>query len=271
MKSTRSNIEKNLTAWILIFSGLAGVIIGLLDIFIEIDKIFPSIKSTQEIMLMVLSIIALGLGIERFTIFNQIHLEIKQSRIYLTNEVNELRKAILRKVPIRIFTNEKEIIDETLSLIKTCEDSDIIRATDISPLTAQNEVISLYTSSSNIYFLKLAKRIKKAKDKGGSLSYRIILGEETPSVRERSINRRKDAFSSEGVLDRLLIRAIDKSWPLEIIVLGNSIILAFTSFTGDLTFFAGIRITNKILTTRITQWFDDYLWNAAKNIITKET
>ncbi len=78
---------------------------------------------------------------------------------------------------------------------------------------------------------------------------------------------RRQAFADAGVPDRLFIRYLDMAWPLEILLAGDTVIMGFLSFTGDLTFRMGIRITNKELVGYLTQWYDDFLWNAATTII----
>ncbi len=118
-------------------------------------------------MLIFLSILALGLGIERLTTFKEFHYKLKQRRLYITKAINDVRKALISTIPIRIFTSEKSIIiDKTIILIKTYKDLDVIRATAISPLTAQKEAIVFeIPSSSNKYLLAIAKCIRKQKIK----------------------------------------------------------------------------------------------------------
>jgi len=251
----------NVTAAVLIVVGLIGIIIGTLDLFVELDKLLPFLKKPEDILLITVAALAVALGIERRTIIGELETEVRRTHFDMVEAFNAVQQVLISGVPFQVLTSEKAIFEEALRLINMCKDSDVIRVTGLTPAKAGEEETQDYT---NDYFSTIAKRIKRAKKRGGSLAYRVVLGEEPPPERRKTIQKRHEAFSAEGVLDRLVIRSLDTTWPLEMFLLVDSMIIGFVSLTGDLTFRVGIRVTDKELVGHISEWYDDFLWNTAK-------
>jgi len=255
------NTLNNVATWGLIGIGLVGVVIGALDIFVELGQFLSFLKKPQDILLIMVASLALGLGIERLATMGELEAEIRRTHSDMVEAFNAVQQVLVTAVPFRVLTSEKAIFEEAIHIINVCKDSDIIRATGLTPeaLTQQQGSTVQFQS----YLSTIAKRIKKAKEQGGSLSYRVVLGSERD--RQQSIQIRRDVCSSEGVLDRLVIKSVEMTWPLEILLVGDSMIIGFVSLTGDLTFRVGVRVTNRDLIRHVSEWYDDFLWNAAKS------
>lgn len=253
------NILKNVATWALVGIGVVGVTIGVLDLFVQLDQLLPFLKRPQDILLIMIAFLAVGLGIERLAIIGELETEIRRTHSDMVEAFNVVQQALVAAVPFRVLTSEKAIFEEANRIINACKDADVIRATGLTPGASTHQEDSAFQLR---YLQTVAKRVKKARERGGSLSYRVVLG--SGSDRQQSIQMRRDVFSTEGVLDRMVIKSVDMTWPLELLLVGDSLIIGFVSLTGDLTFRVGVRVTNKDLIRHVSEWYDDFLWNVAK-------
>ena len=256
--------------WWLIATGAGGVIVGILDL-LGLDGIIPVNRSLSIIMTLV-SALALALGIERRTTIENLKVDVKEARCDiikalngLVGEVDSVQQALVSAVSVRALTDEKMVYREASRLVNEADDSDIIRATSLgSPPDPPK------SPPFDRYLLGVAKRIRASKERGGSLTYRIVMGYRPtngsgpPLAKREGIRQRKEVFRAEGVLDRLLIRSIDTTWSLDILLVGDSMIIGFPTLAGRRHIRLGLRITDKDFVGRVTQWFDDFLWDNAR-------
>jgi hypothetical protein len=164
--------------------------------------------------------------------------------------------------PFQVLIGQERIFNELIRLVNECDDDDLIKATGLTP---EPKAITEYAHPE--WFETVARRIKKAKGNDRSLAYRVVLGKESPDRRRKSIEERYQAFSAAGVLDRLSIRSVNMTWPMEMLIVGNSVFLGFVSSARDLPFRAGIMVTHKELAGIISDWYNDFLWSIGQDEI----
>jgi len=163
--------------------------------------------------------------------------------------------------PFQVLIGQRKIFDELIRLVNKCDDDDLIRATGLTPEPKTTSQGYIHPE----WFETVATRIKRAKENDRSLAYRVVLGKETPDQHRKSIEVRQKVFSAVGVWDRVSIRSVNMTWPMEMLIVGDSLFLGFVSSARDLPFRAGVMVTHKELTRNVSEWYDDFLWSVGQD------
>lgn len=181
-------------------------------------------------------------------------------------KLDEMEYLLKNQIPSRVYNSDKEFYEDAMFLIKNCKNSDIIKATALT-LTAPYEKQEYRIQ----YFQTIAKRIKIAKEHSGSLLYRVVIGKKQPSQAKNRVQTRQEFFSSENVTDRLQTGLLNMEWPIDFLIIGDSVLVGFESCTCDLAYRVGFKVTDKHLTSSVSQWYDDVLWNKAEKELVHES
>lgn len=266
----RETLSK-ITSWGLIVTGIAGVVIGVLDVFFELDGLLL-VKEPLAILVILVSVLALALGIERRATIEELGEDVRQTssdtiRILsrLVSEVNAVQQALISTVSVRALLDDRMVYGEATRLVHAAKDSDAIRATSLGATTKAAESLPF-----DEYLSAVAKRIKTSKERGGALTYRVVMGygptknKEPPTQKQRAIRQRRQIFGAEGVLDRLFIRSVETLWSLDVLIVGDSMIVGFPTLAQESIIRLGIRIADEDFVRSVSQWFDDFLWDAAR-------
>lgn len=264
------DIMNRVTSWGLIATGLLGVVIGVLDVFLELDTVLP-VKEPLAILVVLVSILALALGVERRATIEELGEDIRQTHSYtigmlnyLTREITNVEQALVSTLSVRALTDERMVYGEAIQLVNAAKDSDTIRATSLGAGTSLSK-----SPPFDEYLLAVARRVKTSKERGGALTYRVVMGygptngEVPPLKRQQAIRQRRQLFGAAGVLDRLFIRSVDTSWSLDMLIVGDSMIVGFPTLSRETVVRLGLRISDKRFVGCVSQWFDDFLWDAA--------
>lgn len=202
-------------------------------------------------MLVVVSLLALGLGIERSAGFESLEQDLKR-----------VESVLHSAVPFKVLVGEDLIFREAARAVQECGDSEVIRATGISPSPGASGTEKQYQRE---YLLALVERIQRAKERGGSLSYRWVIADVGSERKRRILKRRVRAFTDKGILDRFLVREFAHTWPMEMLIAGNVVVIGFSGLTtGALTFRVGVSTADSSFAWHMAQWYDDFLWTTSQ-------
>jgi hypothetical protein len=289
LSSRALRIWAQFAASLMLITGIVGVLIVIVDHYIHLEFL----KDPARIVLIVFSAQAAAMGIERLTAFEEArrdrdraHQEamerfqqLQEQIVGTDRDVGDIQRTLLTAISGRMLIDERVVYQEAKRLIEESDDNDIIRATSLTP---GEERSGSATMDVEDRYLEgpIASRIKRAKERGGSMTYRdiILLRKEDISkldqedaeplvsyARER-ICTRQQIITEAGVSDRLWLRHIGTSWPLDMLIVGDSMIIGFATLRRRTTMFMGIRITDSVFVPLVSQWYDDSLWQAAEDI-----
>lgn len=184
--------------------------------------------------------------------------------------------AVLRFQPfnVRPLRGSKEIYREARRMIEQCDGDEIIRATSIS--TSLPKDSDPDREDVEKYIAYLATRCGTAKGNDHSLIYKTVIGfvledGRPPPHKHRAIHKRLDSFAQADAADRLVMRYLETSWSLDVLILGsNEMLIAFPTLPNNRQLMMGLRIKNKSFVASAVRWYDDCVWSIAKPLDTFE-
>ncbi|MDQ3705889.1 MAG: hypothetical protein M3437_11810, partial [Chloroflexota bacterium] len=185
--------------------------------------------------------------------------EMIEQHAKLDEGLSGIRQVLASKLDARKLLDEKSLYEEAQRLVQTVSNTDTIRATSLSIDVSSASVRSTY----NVAFLKAAAlRIRQARELGGTLTYRVVIGYEHTAGKEPSANMkayqqtRRKIFSDQRASNGLDARCVDAVWPLEFFLVADSIIISFVRLKGESAIQMGMLITDKELARIASEWYD---------------
>ncbi|HEX8600722.1 MAG TPA: hypothetical protein VF952_19670 [Chloroflexia bacterium] len=277
-RSSRVLAAQRLADWFLIVTGVVGFAIGSTDLFLNVDQL-GFLKETQAIVLLLLGLLAFAVGLERRTTLEDARHNIERLQLNilaqvtgLGMEIANMQQTLVSSVAVRRLMDEDEVFEEIKRIVNAGEDNQHIRATGLNA-TGVGAVPIQATGFSRRYVAVYAQRVKEAQERRGSMTYRVVLtfagGDATnpPPRTKTRITMRREIFAEQEInQNRLRLRYLMVSWPLDMLIIGDSVVVGFSTITGLTNITFGLRITDKALVGAITQWYDDALWDQAEPV-----
>ncbi len=160
-----------------------------------------------------------------------------------------------------ILLDKQRIEDAAIEIIKNCANSDNIKATAqyLAPSTGAGS-----GGLSERYYRAIAKKISLAQQAGVEMIYKVILPASPQDRRESAVGKRKDIFEQFNVSDKMNIRFSNVSWPIEILIAGECMILAFSGRDG-LKYNVGLRVSDSKFIEHMRDWYLETAWNDASS------
>jgi len=234
-------------ARILIGAGVLAFIIGVIGGITEADWPFSG-NLLLSLILAFIGLLCAGLGAERL------------------GPMEKLIDATKNIGRFRWINTGAEVYEEAERMVRECNDRCIIRATDLTPnrekLTS-DEFIS--------YITALGNRIEQATQKGGNVTYRLVFADDPKDPHRygrKGLEKRRELMNRPGVLEQLWARYVDNPCPLEVLIIGSSVLLGFPTAAqgGSRPLGAGILIEDAESAHEFEQWYDGFLWGRAKDV-----
>jgi len=171
--------------------------------------------------------------------------------------VEETDKAILEKVAamstLEILIGKDAIEQAATKIIRASGDSDEIIAT--SQYSNQD-------SLSDEYINAMAERVKRAVSDKGEMEVRVVMSAK-PDTEQLVEDRRTQIFREKGIDDRLNTRRAKHGWPLEVLIVGNAMIIALRRGGKRSTYEVAIKIEDQEFVYRASKWFREAVWGEA--------
>jgi len=270
--------------WGLVIPSLAGIVISVVSFFLSPNLVL-------DFLLLLFSLLALAVGLERYDAIGEEKIEakqryktilqricefqkaVKQDDDALFKEVTEIYKALsTNSLETKILIGYADCYEELTRLVKACKGSEVIRGTAFlyygngAPLPRKD-----YPPVYENYLQTLAKLVGDGKRSRLGMVQRIVMGFQLndqgnpPPEHQDSIRLRREAFRLNNALDRLEIRYLDVSWPLTIGIIGDEhLLIGFPTVAGDNFMRLAIRITNTAFVREVNRWFDEFVWGKAR-------
>ena len=209
-------------------------------------EIIRAVKAIPQQSPLALRVTA-DLHVERFV--GDINAAIESMVIRHVHDVVEAESAIARKAN---EPNKVEALIGTEAIVKAARE--IIEAyvtTDSFFATSQ------YSSTHPIsedYLNSMAETLymgTKPKTRGGSSGGGGSSGE---------LEAKSRLFSEKRIEDRLIAKRAKHPWPFEVLIVGNSMIIALRGGTNNQTYEAALRVTDSEFVSKASKWFNDVVW-----------
>lgn len=147
----------------------------------------------------------------------------------------------------------KEIEEAALDIIRDCKDSDNINAT--SQYRKEDALFNAFERA-------IANRVKKAKENLGDMEYHLLISAITGLRSELEEISRK-FFGKNGLGDRLVIKHAKQPWPFEVLIVGNSMIIALRGGRQRATYEVAVRINDPKFVEKALEWYSEVGWGQA--------
>jgi len=150
-------------------------------------------------------------------------------------------------------------------IISECNGDESILATSFGRY--QDEEGETRSKEWQAYVDTLAQKIGKAKAEGLPMEYRVVMAfrpDENglpPADKRRGIRTRARALSANNALDRLFLRSIDISWAIDVLIIGDKMIIGFPTVGKHRELMLGVAIHNKKFVEKARQWYSEFVWN----------
>lgn len=235
-----------------------------------------------------ISLLAFSVGLERYAAIDEAkkesqnrHLEITQAisrtretvqeyGLNLEKELVEIHRTLSTSIVGKPLMGNNVVYEEAIRLIRTCNGSEIIRATSLGT-SSQSDESPEGATPYRTYLETLAKKIGQQKQRKLGMVYKVIIGLQldvngVPQLpKQRGIRTRRKFFKEENALDRLEMKYIENSWSLDLLLLGDKhLIIGFPIIAGDTEIRLGIRISDREFVGSVVRWYDECVWNEAK-------
>jgi hypothetical protein len=235
---TRTQIQsiiEQLTNWTLIISGALGSVLGIVDLVINSQTDF-----FKSLTLLLLGLIALGLGLERLLTYKK-----------LEKTLESLAGGIR-------LESWDEIYGAAAQLAQSAQSQ--IRATAFGQ--------GKWAGPSS--YLKLITQIAKSREQShGTFLYKVTFGyDEKPDAdRAKHILERLDTFREQKVSHMLKLKHLDTKWVVDFLIIDDhSLIIAFPQFTRQ-ALRVGLKFVNQPkLVKPIADWYDEQIWAKASDV-----
>jgi hypothetical protein len=227
-------VDKKISAWLLIVFGGFGPLLTIISIFRP-----PTTPIYLRSILFLVGLVAVALGVQRLSSIQEILEFVKR------------RKLIWLK-------SEEDVYAQAKKMIRYCEDDDCIRATDLLPYEKTEEFTT--------YFSSIAAKMRSM-----GLIYRLVAALEPAGVRpdhsygRNGLDRRYEIVSknSPESHDKMEVRCVDRTFPLEILIVRDRVVLGFPSLSRDHKVTRGILVEDKEVAEQFREWYDNQLFGSA--------
>jgi len=262
----RKNFKETFHSWTSLTTG--GVLIAngaLAFLYDTVRRLFPkyAVLSPEEALIFFVAFLCVSLGAERFLTFKDIEADIKKSReklgamdkrtAHMSTDLDALVSRVRRFNRGEILIGHTEIEAAAHKLIDSSDDSARIKATGQHTAT---------DSLSHKYFEHLAERVAHAKKNKGTMEYHVVV---SSGAREpEGEDPRVKLFRDRHIRDRLMIRTVAHPWPFEVLIGGQSMIIALVGGRNESKYEAAVRITDPAFTEKAAEWFHDVVWSGAE-------
>jgi hypothetical protein len=286
-RSKRRIWSESVQTWFLLVVTSIGLLIALASvyspIFDSLTDVVPLLKSVNltALLLLVFSTLGMAISLERYEATGkareeaqQRHAEsiqatslvqrtIEQSNLNLGKEIADIHQTLTSAITSKPLIGYEAVYEEALRLIKGCKGSEIIRSTSLT--TAHVGMPEYYET--------IARVIGQGKQRKLGMVYKTVLGfrpneqGEPPPEYQEDISMRVRAFKENNVRDKLEMKYLDRSWFLDLLILGDEkMIIAFPTLARDPYLRLGIRISDKDFVRSIVQWYEEHLWREAETM-----
>ena len=235
---TRKQIEsviEQLMNWTLIISGAFGSALGIINLVSNSQP--DQIKSSS---LLLLGLIALGLGLERLITYKRFE-----------RTIENLAGGIRLDSWDEIYVAASELVQSAKFQI---------RATAFSQDKWAGPTKYLELTAKKAKFLKNSKR---------DFLYKVVFGYtgNPSSYFAKHILLRSNIFERYGVRDMLRMKRIETKWGADFLIVDNhSLIIAFPQYKSQ-NLRVGIKFVNQPqLIEPITIWYDEQIWAVGKDM-----
>lgn len=181
-------------------------------------------------------------------------------------------RSLLQVSSIRVtmLVGPEKIFVEARRMVERCKGHEVIRATSITTAWPGSE--DSETKYVEEFLRALASRCSAAKKDGESLLYKTVLGfpagtrGEPPEHKKLSIINRRKFFDNEGAGDRLIMKYIETDWSLDVLIVGDSMIIGFPTLPRDRSLYLGLKIHNAEFVEHVAHWYDHCVLEGAQDL-----
>ena len=177
----------------------------------------------------------------------------------IEKEETELATAVEGMSDADILIGKKQIEIAAINLIDSCSEHDTIKATGQYLSAGEAQAGS---GLSEQYYSAIARKVSLASEDRGTMVYKVIVPSEPLELRELAVKKRFRAFEEANIPDRMKVRYSSFRWPIEILIAGQGMIIAFSG-KDDLDYNVGIRITNAGFLEHMKDWYLENAWQNA--------
>jgi len=263
MRETEPLTEK-LYGWAAIVSALFGIAVSIVDLVSQdfTSGPFRWLKGPPTLTLLLVSLISLGLGLERLTRYIRLNHKIKSIQDALelnTVEIKSFSKLLAARNSVRALVGEKQVYDEGVRLVGLAERN--IRVTSIGegPPAAPPELGQAYID-------KLSKGISL----GRPIRLDIVVGATSGNAvlpnRREVIERRYKLYQEHGVLSSVHFYLVPSVVGIDLLIVDNVHMIIGLSYRGGVEGFKyGLLFFNSPeVVDEFTDWFDNVLRENAR-------
>lgn len=147
----------------------------------------------------------------------------------------------------------KAIGEAAKAILEVSKDNDNIIATNHSqedPLGGWGELV--------------ADRVAKANLNDGNMEYHLIMPARSDSNSKLEDSRRK-IFEEKEIANRLNIKHTKQPWPLDVLIVGSSMIIALKGGSQGATYVAAVRVENAEFVEKASEWYREVGWEKARD------
>jgi hypothetical protein len=268
-------------AVVLLIASALGGLYEVFHIFFGPREHVYSLATPEEVLICLVALLCFGLGLERLLTLHKIQDIVQkansQGEILLLsvdrilNELETLQSTVtgefddvgknegdLLSAVSKINTAEsligtKAIEEAALDIIRDCKDTDNINAT--SQYRKEDALSEAYEKA-------IADRVQKAKENDGDMEYRLLISAISDSSSELEERRRK-VFDEKELGNRLAIKHAKQPWPFEVLIVGNSMIIALRGGRKRATYEVAVRINDPKFVEKASEWYREVGWGKA--------
>ncbi len=229
---------------VLCFAGLLGVVVSLLDLAGKDLANGPLgwVKGMAPLTLLIVALLALGLGLEQFI-----------RRRVAANEIRRLRESLEAGIGGQVLENYDELYDMATYLVKRAEEH--IRATSIGEIASK---------SPTEYRKAIAGHLKKSMKWRKPVRADIVAGtaiRNDPQSIHAKVTSRLEIYGKHGVLDLVNVYVLDLPWGLDFLIIDKQhLLIALPTVRGVKQFTTGTVFINQPRIAReFALWFDEFL------------
>lgn len=246
MKLHEKVIDALSTAF-LVVAGLLGLLVSILDfIGVDFQKGFWSwLKGPLPVILLIVALLALALGLERYVRFRQIK-----------RQLADLENALEKSTGGRLLEDYDELYDMAARLVLGAKRH--VRATSLG---------LGHPKSPKHYRESLVEAMKRSKKGHKPIRVDVVLGSDfsqtSDQIHETAALRTK-LYSDNGVMDLVRMYVINIPWGLDFLIVDEEhMIIGFPSIRVKELKLGLAFIAQPNLVREVTSWFDEFILNKA--------
>ena len=274
-KNWRERVD-NISAALMVLAAVAAVIY---QIF-EKTSWLPVVGEPIDVLLFLVAMLTAGTGLQRLLHIQDIgncvrRIEQKTEEIASDTTLGREKMLVMLQAIDRgeaelahtvegmnsaeILIGKKQIEIAAINLIDNCTEHDSIKATGqyFAPGSAETG-----TGLSDSYYRAIARKVALASESQGTMVYKVILPGEPKEERAAAADRRRVFFEELDVPDRMKVRYSVFTWPIEVLIAGKGMILAFSGKDG-LKYNVGVKITDADFLDHMRDWYLETAWQGS--------